>query len=220
MKNFNLKKFKAVFFDMDGVITDSMPYHFISWFEVLKKYNVRVAPTTIFEMEGAKWEKVIKLAFKESGKTLPKKLAVKIRFEREKIFDAYFKRFIFDGIEEFVLFLKRQGLFVGVVTGSSKTEAAKMLPKKLYKLFDTITAGDMVKKGKPFPDSYLLAAKNLNVCPAQCLVIENAPYGITAAKAAKMKCFAIATTLPKIFLQQADEIFNTHKDLYKYFKTH
>jgi len=219
MKN-KLSGVDAIFFDMDGVVIDSMPYHFISWFETLRKYGVRVEPMTIFEMEGAKWEKVIKYSFKKSGKKLTKELATKIRFERETLFTGHFKRYIFDGIEDFVLSLKRRGLLVGIVTGSSLSEAKRMLPKKLYSLFDTVAAGDMVKRGKPFPDSYLLAAKNLNISPKKALVIENAPYGIRAAKAAKMKCFAIATTLPKTSLTQADKVFDTHRDLYHYFKTH
>ena len=49
MNNKKLNKYKAVLFDMDGVIVDSMPYHFISWFETLKKYNVTVSPFDIYE---------------------------------------------------------------------------------------------------------------------------------------------------------------------------
>ena len=64
----------------------------------------------------------------------------------------------------------------------------------------------MIKRGKPYPDSYLTAAKQLEVKPKECVVIENAPYGIKAAKAAKMFCVAVTTSLPKQYLKQADII--------------
>ena len=219
LKEFKTKIFKAVLFDMDGIIIDSMPYHFISWFEVLKQYGVRISPMIIFEMEGAKWDKVIKLAFKQSGKPLFRQVTQKIREEREQIFNQYFKRYIFTGVPEFIESLKNNGVLVGLVTGSSLKEAQKMLPKDVYDLFDTIVAGDKVKRGKPYPDPYLIAAKNLKVLPEECVVIENAPYGIKSAKAAKMYCCAIATSLPEALLSKADIIFDTHRSLYKCFES-
>jgi HAD superfamily hydrolase (TIGR01509 family) len=218
LKKIKIKSFKAVLFDMDGIIVDSMPYHFISWFEVLRRYNVRINPKIIFEMEGAKWDEVIKLAFKQSGIPLFKQGTQKIRQKREEIFNQYFKRYIFTGVSEFIKSLKNRGVLVGLVTGSSLKEAQKMLPEDIYKLFDTIVTGDGVKKGKPYPDPYLAAAKNLKVLSKECMVIENAPYGIKSAKTAKMHCCAIATSLSGYLLSEADIIFDTHRDLYEYFE--
>ena len=212
------KRCRAVFFDMDGVAVDSMPYHFISWFEVLRQYGVRISHLLIFEMEGAKRDEVIKLAFKQSGISLQSEIMNKIIHEKEELFKKYFKRFIFTGFPEFVKSLKNQGALVGLVTGSASQEAQRILPKELYNLFDTVIAGDMVKKAKPNPEPYLAAAKNLNVLPKDCMVVENAPYGIKAAKAAKMFCCAIATSLSKESLVEADEIFNNHQELFSYFE--
>ena len=212
-----IKKFKAVLFDMDGIIVDTMPYHFISWFEVLKHYGVRVSPMTVFEMEGAKWAAVIELAYRQSGKKLYAGAADKIRFEREKIFKKYFSRYIFNGMPKLLKLLKRQGVLIGIVSGSSLKEAKRFLPKNLYGLFDVIVPGDMIKRSKPYPDPYLAASKKLGVTPKECLVIENAPYGIESAKAANMNCIAVATSLAKDKLSQADRVFNTHKELYEYF---
>ena len=216
MKN-KLKKFKAVLFDMDGIIVDSMPYHFISWFEALREYNVRVLPIDIFGMEGAKWDKVIRYTFKRDGLKFTQKIAQKIFINRQKLFTKYFKRHIFPEIIKIINLLKNQRFLIGIVTGSSLAEAKKMLPKNIYNLFDIKVAGDMVKRGKPYPDSYLLAAKKLNLNPKECIVIENAPYGIKAAKAAKMYCIAITTSLPKKYLTQADKVYLTHKELYNDF---
>lgn len=211
--------FEAVFFDMDGVIVDSIPYHFISWFEALKKYNVRVRPSTIFEMEGAKWGEIIEVAFKDYQVELASEIKSHIYSQKEEIFKKYFQRDIFSGIQEFIKQLKTQDVSIGLVTGSLKREAQDMLPKKLYNLFDTLIGGDMVTNAKPHPEPYLTAAKKLkvHVSPEKCLVIENAPYGIKSAKSANMLCYAIATSLPKESLQMADKIFDKHQDLYDYF---
>ena len=217
MKN-KLKKFKAVLFDMDGVIVDSMPYHFISWFEAMRKYNVRIAPSDIFAMEGAKWDKVIRYAFNRDSLTLTKKTLHTIFLDRQRLFAKYFKRYIFPEIIEIIKLLKNQGFLIGLVTGSSLAEAKKMLPKNIYILFDAKVSGDMVKRGKPHPDSYLLAAKKLKLAPKRCIVIENAPYGIKAAKTAGMYCAAIATSLSKEYLKKADKIYASHKELYADFK--
>jgi beta-phosphoglucomutase-like phosphatase (HAD superfamily) len=215
----NKIKFKAVFFDMDGVIVDSMPYHFISWFEALRPYDVRVSQSLIFKMEGAKWNEVIELAFKSAGRlSLPERTIEEIRQQRSKIFANCLKTFIFTGISEFVKMLKNRGVLVGLVTGSSLKEVQKLLPNKIYSLFDTIVAGDMVKKAKPDPEPYLTAAKNLNIDSQNCMVVENAPYGIKSAKAAGMFCCAVATSLSEDYLLQADEKFSTHEELYKFFK--
>jgi beta-phosphoglucomutase len=209
--------FKAVFFDMDGIIVDSMPYHFISWFEALKKYNVRVSPLTIFEMEGAKWDHLIELAFKDYQVELTPEIRFSICDQREKIFKKYFKRYIFTGVLEFIRQLKNKNILVGLVTGSLKREAQNMLPEELYNFFDTIIGGDMVANAKPHPEPYLTASSNLKVNPQECLVIENAPYGIKSAKAANMLCYAIATSLPAESLKMADKVFDKHNDLYDYF---
>ena len=95
---------------------------------------------------------------------------------------------------------------LAIVTGSVKQKVVSMLPKKILSKFDVVVSADMIKKGKPHPDSYLTAAKQLKVNPEECVVIENAPYGIKAAKSAKMFCIAVTTSLPKQYLKQADII--------------
>jgi HAD superfamily hydrolase (TIGR01509 family) len=207
------KKFKTIFFDMDGVVVDSIPYHFISWFEALKKYGVHIEPILMLSMEGSKYEDVLIPAFSKHNKELTPEIIATLPKEREYLFEKYFKRYIFEGVQEFIKSLKNQNILVGLVTGAYYREAQRILPKELFNLFNTIVAGDSVEKGKPDPEPYLTAANNLKVDTRHCLVIENAPYGIRAAKAAGMSCYAIASSLPKSYLSQADTVFETHEEL-------
>lgn len=89
----------------------------------------------------------------------------------------------------------------------------KILPDRIQSLFDTIVTGDLVKKGKPHPDPFLKAAADLGLKPSQCLFIENASLGIRLAKAAKMFCAAITTSLPKEYLQMADVVVDKLEDI-------
>ncbi len=198
---------------MDGVIVDSMPYHFISWFEALQKYGVSVSPLDIYEKEGEKSDICIKYFFNKKNVNIGDTTIKEVLNLRNKIFKKYFKLHLFPGIENVLKTLKQKGYLLAIVTGSSRNKVATMLPKKISSIFDVIVSADMLKKGKPFPEPYLMAAKKLSVKPSQCVAIENAPYGIQSAKAAKIYCIAITTSLPKQYLKQADKIYNDIKDV-------
>jgi sugar-phosphatase len=92
-----------------------------------------------------------------------------------------------------------------VTSGSLRVASARMkhvgLPTP-----DIFITGDDVKMGRPAPDGYLLAAQHLNVKPSDCVVIEDAPAGIQAGKAAGMKVIAVASTLLREALSQADGV--------------
>ena len=206
MKVNNLKKYKAVLFDMDGVIIDSMPYHFISWFETLKEYNITISPFDIYEKEGEKCEVCVKRFFKRDKIKCDAKIIAEVLKLRDKLYKKYFKVHLFANIEQLLIKLKNKGFLLAIVTGSTRQKVVSMLPKKILSKFNVIVSADMIKKGKPHPDSYLTTAKKLRVKPTECIVVENAPYGIKAAKSAKMFCIAVTTSLPKQYLKKADII--------------
>ena len=191
---------------MDGVIIDSMPYHFISWFETLKEYNITISPFDIYEKEGEKCEECVKRFFKRDKIKYDAKIIAEVLNIRDKLYKKYFKVHLFSNIEQILIKLKNKGFLLAIVTGSTRQKVVSMLPKKILSKFNVIVSADMIKKGKPYPDSYLTAAKKLRVKPTECIVVENAPYGIKAAKSAKMFCIAVTTSLPKQYLKQADII--------------
>lgn len=205
MKKLNFKP-RAVVFDMDGVIVDSMPYHFISWYEALRPLGIRVNCFEIYAKEGEKWEKTL-TEFLARAHIPPSKILLNRVFEtRRKIFDKYFKRFIFKDAEAILNCLKDRGYTLALVTGTNSREVAKILPAGMRQVFDVIVAGDKVRRGKPYPDPYLKAAKELKLKPSECVVIENAPYGVKSAKSAGMFCIALTTSLPASYLSEADMI--------------
>jgi beta-phosphoglucomutase-like phosphatase (HAD superfamily) len=73
-------------------------------------------------------------------------------------------------------------------------------------IFGCIVFGQEVSESKPSPQIYLLAARKLGATPNDCLAIEDSPQGVKAAKAAGMKCLAVANTRPRQDLEEADKI--------------
>ncbi len=207
MKKLNFKP-KAIIFDMDGVIIDSMPYHFIAWYEALRPYGVRVSCFDVYSKEGERWDKTLKSLFEKSGKAPSKKIFREIFKYRQKIFKQYFKRFVFQGVKGIIRCLKSRGYLIGLVTGTPIRDVKKILPKNILILFDEIVAGDQVKLGKPHPEPYWKASKLLKVKPSECLVVENAPFGIESAKKAGMCCIGLTTGLPKAYLKGADIVLD------------
>lgn len=206
---------KAIIFDMDGVIVDSMPYHFISWYEALRPWGVRVSCFDVYSKEGEDWRKTLKDFLKRESINPSEKILEKIFSLRQRIFKKYFKRTIFKGVDKFLVCLKKKGYLLGLVTGTPKKEIEKILPKKIKSLFDCIVAGDKVKRGKPHPEPYLRAAESLKVNPKECVVIENGPLGIRSAKRAGMFCIALNTSLPEDYLKEADIILDELEDIIK-----
>ncbi len=198
---------------MDGVIVDSMPYHFISWYESLRPYKARVSCIEVFAQEGAKWDKALKGFLKKAGISPTRRILNRIFQDHKRIFKKYFKRFIFDGARELIKKIETKGYKLGLVTGTNARRVRKILPTDIFGMFDSIVTGDQVKQGKPHPGPYLKAARLLKVRPCDCVVIENAPYGIESAKRAGMFCIAITTSLPKEYLKKADVIINKLREV-------
>ncbi|MGE5308089.1 MAG: HAD family hydrolase [Deltaproteobacteria bacterium] len=196
----------AVLFDMDGVIVDSMPYHFISWYEALRPVGVRVNCIFVYNKEGERWEKTLRELLSRKHRRLSPALVNKVFREKQRIFRKYFKRFIFPGVTELLASLRREGYKIGLVTSTPLAEVRLILPRKIFDAFDAVVTGDMVSRGKPFPDPYLKAARMLGCEPRDCAVVENANLGIRSAKNAGMFCIALTTSLPAEELKGHDVV--------------
>jgi beta-phosphoglucomutase len=107
---------------------------------------------------------------------------------------------------------------MAVVTGGYRDRVSQIVNEYFDGYFSAVVTSDDVKRTKPFPEPYLKGATLLGVRPAQCLVIENAPIGIQAAKKAGMKVLAVTTTLTKDYLHEADFIADGFVEIEEYLK--
>ena len=204
-------------FDMDGVITDTMPLHLKSWQEAFRPYDIRVEKMDIYRLEGMPTKMIAKAVAEESGKQLSFETIEQIVQEKNRIFDdeADKRSMAFDGVFETLTALRGNWIRTGLVTGS-RSETVKNLLRRshLEGLFDVVVTGDDTGKGKPDPEPFLLAMNILDMVKLNCVVVENAPLGIRAARSAGVDyIIAITTSLDESYLREADDIMSSVPEL-------
>jgi len=206
-----MQEFKAVLFDFDGVIADTMEDNFLAWKKSFLNYNIEIQKQDYFPLEGMKLMQIAKIISEKYGLVL-KDYSELVNKKNE----YYLQNNVFSfypGVLEMVDFLKNKGKLLAIVSASPREKLEKTVPKDFLDKFDTVISGENTINGKPHPEPYLKAMEKLNIEAEKSIVIENAPLGIKSAKSAKVYCIALATTLNKEYLQEADEIINNHEEL-------
>ena len=198
------RKYKAILFDMDGVVVNSMPFHYQSWKQIFESLGIRVNQIEIYKREGEKGIMTITEILEKNGIHLSVMERQKLLAAKERLFKEMASPQLFPGVESLIQDCQKSGYRLGLITGTSRGEIDYVLPSAVMDLFDVIITGDRVKHGKPAPEPYLKAIKDFKIKPADAVIIENAPYGIQSAKGAGIFCIAMTTSLPKEYLQDAD----------------
>ena len=211
-----MKNINTVIFDMDGVIVDGMPYHIKSWKEALSTIDMSASDLDIYLMEGMTGRETMEIFVRKSNRSISEEIADKIVKLKRKIFNDIFTVTLMKDIEGFLLELKDRQYNLALVTGTRLEVVKKVLQMGLENIFEVIVTGEMVNKGKPNPEPYLRAVDELKARKEDCIVIENAPAGITSAKNAGLTCFAVQTSLSEEYLQDADMIFQNIDEVSKF----
>ena len=209
---------KAIIFDMDGVITMTMPLHYRAWVRVFASIGIKVSRFEVYRREGQKGlDSVIEISA-QYGKPVTVAVAKELLLKKERLFKRAVRTRFVPGARNFIKRCHQSGLKTGLVTGTARHEVEKILPAALIKSFDAIVCGSDVRNGKPHPEPYLKALKALKVTGGEAVVIENAPFGITSAVKAGVTCVAIETSLPAIYLKEADHVIRNYGELIALFK--
>jgi HAD superfamily hydrolase (TIGR01509 family) len=194
---------EAVIFDMDGVLADSEPLINRAAIDGLREYGIDAQPEDFRPFVGMGEDHYIRgVARKHGLKYVPE---IKMR-----VYEIYFNLIsgqlkAFPGVHALLAQLRARPVRLGLASSADriKIEANLKAIDVDPAWFDVIIAGDEVGKMKPAPDIYLAAAKKLGVAPQRCCVIEDAVSGVRAAKAAGMRCVAVAQSFAASELQAA-----------------
>ena len=186
---------KAVLFDMDGVLYDSMPLHAIAWQESMKKFGIHMTTADAYATEGARGIDTIRLFVKQQqGKDISLEEAQRMYDEKTRLFHAMPEAPIFDGVFSIMEKIQHSGMTVNVVTGSGQRPLIERLLHDFGQYLDEdhITTAYDVKHGKPYPDPYLMGLRKAgNLQPNEGIVVENAPLGVRAGVSAGIFTVAI-----------------------------
>lgn len=212
-----LKDIKAVIFDLDGTLVDSMWIWKDIDIEFLSQYGIELPSDLQDCIEG--------MSFTETATYVKERFRLPTSVEEIKsiwnqmAYEKYLNEVpLKEGVLEFLIYLKNNNIKTGIATSNS-VELVKTVIKKheIDKYFDAVHTSCEVAKGKPAPDIYEFVASKLGVEPEDCLVFEDVIQGIMAGKSAKMTVCAIDDEFSKHQLEQkielADHIITSYCEL-------
>ncbi len=199
---------KAVLWDLDGVLVDTAPFHFQAWRELFAGLGKRISEQDFVRTFGLRNDAILK----EHLGDLPPQQVEELSRRKEELFRDMAKGNLTPapGVIPLLRRLRQGGSKMAVVSSTPRENLDMVLRSLgLETAFDALIVGEDVERGKPDPQGYLLAAERLNVDPRDCVVIEDAPGGVEAAKRAGMSCIGLAADRAPDTLAGADLIANS-----------
>lgn len=187
-----LERGLALIFDLDGVVVDSMPVHTLAWQGYLERLGVSRNDIAT-HMHGRRNDEIVREFL---GPEVPAETA----FEHGAAKERLFRQMMCGRLTESVVpgvagFLSRtMGIPVALATNAEPANVTFVLDGTgLRRWFQAIVDGSQVKRAKPDPEVYLTAAERLKTAPRNCIVFEDSPVGVAAARAAGMRVAGILT---------------------------
>ncbi len=206
--------YRGVIFDMDGTLINSESFNLDAAVELFKRRGVEVTHLDFQPFVGGGADKYISGVAEKFNVEIEDKAAAKA--ELYDIYDALIRDQIqpVNGALSLIDQCKKKGIKVAVGTSADWTKLNSNLRELGLKAddFDAIVQGLEVENKKPAPDTFLKAAEKLALSPEQCIVFEDAPNGVAAAKNGGFDCVAVMTTFGMRDLLEADFVI---KDLTK-----
>lgn len=179
-------KYKAIIFDLDGVICHTDQYHIQAWKQLADLLSIPFNEQDNDRLRGVSRMESLNIILEKSSRIYSEQ--EKLAFAEEK--NEYYKKLLIqmtpsdlpEGVLETLQELRSRGLLLGI--GSSSKNTKLILSRLgLADFFDAVADGTEISHSKPDPEVFLLAAEKLGVSPAESLVVEDADAGILAAKA-------------------------------------
>ena len=199
----------GVIFDMDGVLCDSEPFICAAACRMfLERHGVPVQPEDFRPFVGAGENRYLGGVAEQYGVTLA------LEADKARTYAIYLEIIRgrlrpLPGVREFIAACRQRGLKLAVATSADEVKLKGNLAEigLPCATFDVCVHGLQAERKKPFPDLFQLAAKGLGLDNAECLVVEDAPNGIQAAKAAGSPCLGLTTSFPEHVLRAAGADF-------------
>ena len=211
---------KAVLFDMDGVLYDSMKNHAVAWVQSMQKFGINMTADDAYATEGARGVDTIRyMVRQQKGIEISEAQAQEMYDEKSRIFHSMPEAPIMPGILSLMEQISNAGISIGVVTGSGQKPLIARILRDFGKYVtpEHITTAYDVPRGKPNPDPYLIGLQKAgNLQPSEAIVVENAPLGIRAGIAANIYTVAVNTgpLADQVLLDAgASILFHTMKEL-------
>lgn len=205
----------AVAFDLDGTLIDNNHYHLLAWQAFYEKRNRKLSLEEYkTSFNGRTNADVVKYVF--SNRDLSQELIDQYTSEKEELYREIYAPYIqpVKGLISLLDALQERKIPMVIATSGILPNIDYMfthIPIRNY--FSSIIYSANISKGKPDPEIYQLAAKQLGLAPENCIAFEDATVGIQSAKGAGMKVVALTTTHTKAELGEADRIIRDFSEI-------
>ena len=184
----------AVIFDLDGVIVSTDNYHYQAWKKIADKENIYFDEEVNNRLRGVSRSDSLEIILERSERKYTEFEKTRLTEAKNtyyiKLLESLTAEAILPNVKEVLIKLKTNKIKIAI---GSSSKNAKLILKQigLIDLFDAISDGNDIKRSKPHPEVFLIAAKRLGIEPTKCAVIEDASAGIEAAKKARMYAIGI-----------------------------
>lgn len=185
----------AVIFDMDGVLIDSEPLWQEAEIGVFSQVGIPLTAADVRGTMGLRVDDVVAYWFSRRPWTEPSKKAVEDAIVETVVALVEAEGTACDGVDEIIALFKNRNIPLAIASSSPRKLIEAVLDKlSLRQHISIIHSAEREVRGKPHPAVYLTTAQKLGLRPEQCLVFEDSPNGVLAAKAATMRCVAVPTS--------------------------
>ena len=201
---------RALIFDMDGTIVDNMAFHTQSWLEFFRRRGHVIDPDAFFlDTAGRQGHEIMRSYLGEDVDH------VTLNAEKEALYRELYAPHLatVPGFDLLIAKAAAAGIKLVVGTAAPNENIVFTLDGlDLRARFDAIVGAGDVARGKPNPDVFLAGAEKVGVLPANCIVFEDAPLGVEAARRAGMRAVVLTTTLPASAFAQFDNVIRIASD--------
>jgi beta-phosphoglucomutase family hydrolase len=204
---------RAFVFDMDGTIVDNMAFHTKSWLAFFERRGHALDADEFFRATAGRQGKEIMRAY--LGESLQDADCAVLDEEKESLYRELYAphRKTVDGFDDLIAQAKLRGVALAVATAAPNANITFTLDGlDLRQHFDAVVGAADVARGKPNPDVFLKAAERCGVAPEHCIVFEDAPLGVEAARRAGMRAVVLTTTLPAEAFAEFDNVIHIARD--------
>lgn len=203
---------------MDGVLVlGANKFHVEAWDRAFKEQGIKLQMISVDEygkLEGMKGDEIQNLILRQNNIILTPEIKEHIYKRKKEIFKKIDDPYTLEETKSLVKDLNKQGLKLALASGNNRTVIDNFLIKQnLQKVFDCVVSGDEVERGKPDPEVFLKALEKLNLPKNEVIIVENAPLGVKAAKAAGIFTIALISTITADLLEEADKIIDNLNEI-------
>ncbi|QLE00818.1 beta-phosphoglucomutase [Galbibacter sp. BG1] len=204
---------KGFIFDLDGVIVDTARFHYLAWKKAAAEFNFELTHEQNEQLKGVSRVDSLKKILNWANANVSKEKFDELAANKNADYLTYVEKMteadILPGVKEILAEIKAANYPIAL--GSASKNAPTILEKVgIMDMFDAIVDGNSVSKAKPDPEVFLIAAKQLNVAPENCIVFEDAEAGIAAANSAQMISIGLGNEQN---LKEADYNFSSFTEI-------